>query len=393
MIKLIKNVDVYAPDHLGKKDVLIAGAKVAAIEAGIEPPANLPALEIIDGENQILVPGFIDPHVHITGGGGEGSFKTRTASIRLSQATTAGVTTLIGVLGTDGFCRHMEELVAKAKSLSEEGITCYALTGSYQVPVRTITGDIEKDLMMIDEIIGVGELAMSDHRSSQPTFEEMAKIAASARVGGILAGKAGVVNIHLGDGPRKVDLIREIVAKTELPYRQFCLTHMNRNPDLFDEGVAYAKAGGHIDYTTSTTPQFLEEGEVKCSKALKTCLDAGVAEDQITFSSDGQGSLPIFDANNEMVGLGLGSCDSLFPEVKSAVRDEGIPLETALKVVTSNPADLYRLGDKGRIKVGGDADLVFLDATELSIRSVMALGQVMVKEGEVVVFGTFEQFA
>lgn len=393
MIKLIKNADVYAPDHLGKKDILVAGSKVAAIEDSITTPANLPTLEVVDGQGQVIVPGFIDPHVHITGGGGEGGFKTRTAPIRLSQATAAGVTTLIGVLGTDGFCRSMGELVAKAKGLKEEGITCYILTGSYQVPVRVATDSIEKDLMMINEIIGVGELAMSDHRSSQPTFEEMAKIAASARVGGILSGKAGVVNIHLGNGPRKVQLIRQIVAETEIPYRQFCLTHMNRNPDLFEEGVAYARDGGFIDYTTSTTPQFLEEGEVKCSRALKTCLDRGVSPDQITFSSDGQGSLPIFDANNEMAGLGVGSCESLFPEVRNAVHEEGIALEVALKVITSNPAGLYRLGSKGRIAVGCDADLVFLDSADLSIRTVMALGQVMVKDGDVMVYGTFEKFS
>jgi beta-aspartyl-dipeptidase (metallo-type) len=393
MIKIIKNVEVYAPDHLGKKDVLIADKSVAAIKDSIEKPANLPGMEVIEGDGQLLVPGFIDPHVHISGGGGEGSFTTRTASIRLSQATTAGVTTLIGVRGTDGFCRHMEELVAKAKSLKEEGVTCYVLTGSYQVPVRSITGDIEKDLMLIEEVIGVGEIALSDHRSSQPTFDEIAKIAASARVGGILSGKSGVVNIHVGDGPRKVDLIHNIVAKTELPYRQFCLTHMNRNPDLFREGIDFAKRGGHIDYTTSTPDPILDEGTVKCSKALKACLDAGVAENHITFSSDGQGSLPIFNTNKEMIGLGIGSCESLFLEVRSAVQDEGIPLETALKVITSNPADLYRLEKKGRLSKGKDADLVFLNANDLSIRSVMAMGKQMVKDGEIVVYGTFEQFS
>ena len=393
MIKIIKNVEVYAPDRLGKKDVLLTASRIAAIEDEIPVPAGLPATEIIDGGGRLLVPGFIDPHVHITGGGGEGSFKTRTEPIRLTQATTAGVTTLIGVLGTDGFCRSMEELIAKSKGLKEEGISCYILTGSYQVPLRTATDCIEKDLMLIAEVIGVGELAMSDHRSSQPTFEEMAKIAAAARVGGILSGKAGVVNIHLGDGPRMVKLVRRVVAETEIPYRQFCLTHMGRNPDLFEEGIAFAREGGFIDYTTSTTPQILEEGEVKCSRALRACLDNGVAVEQITFSSDGQGSLPVFNADNEMIGLSVGSCESLFPEVKSAVQDENVPLETALRVITSNPADLYRLETKGRIAVGCDADLVLLDGADLSIRTVLAMGQVMVRDGRVEVYGTFEEFA
>jgi beta-aspartyl-dipeptidase (metallo-type) len=391
MITLIKHADVYTPEYLGKKDILIAGTTVAAIENHIAPPSALPTLEVIDGYGQVIVPGFIDSHVHITGGGGEGGFKTRTPSIMLSQATTAGVTTLIGVRGTDGFCRSMEALIAKAKGLNEEGISCYVLTGSYQIPVRTVTDAIENDLMLIEEIIGVGEVALSDHRSSQPTFEELTKIAGAAHVGGILSGKAGVVTIHLGDGPRGIEIVRQIVAETEIPHRQFCLTHMNRNHPLFDSGIAYAAEGGFIDLTTSTTPHFIHKGELKCSRALKKCLDSGVAVQQITFSSDGQGSLPVFDADNNMTGLGVGSCKSLYREVKSAVQDEGILLETALKVVTSNPADLYRLSGKGRITVGGDADLVFLDPADLSIRTVIALGRVMVRDGEATVFGTFEK--
>jgi len=391
MITLIKHADVYTPAYLGKKDILIAGTTVAAIENHIAPPSALPTLQVIDGYGQVIVPGFIDSHVHITGGGGEGGFKTRTPSIMLSQATTAGVTTLIGVRGTDGFCRSMEALIAKAKGLNEEGISCYVLTGSYQVPVRTVTDAIEKDLMLIEEIIGVGEVALSDHRSSQPTFEELTKIAGAARVGGILSGKAGVVTIHLGDGPRGIELVRQIVAETEIPHRQFCLTHMNRSHPLFDAGIAYAAEGGFIDLTTSTPPRFIHEGERKCSRALKKCLDSGVAIQQITFSSDGQGSLPFFDADNNMAGLGVGSCKSLYREVKSAVQDEGILLETALKVVTSNPADLYRLSGKGRIAVGGDADLVFLDPADLSIRTVIASGRVMVRDGEATVLGAFEE--
>ncbi len=391
MIKLIKNIEIYAPDHLGAYDLLIAGSKIAAIEKDIDLPPNMPAVEIIDGQQRLLVPGFVDPHVHIDGGGGEGSFATRTVPIVLSQATSAGVTTLIGVRGTDGYARAMESLLAKAKGLRLEGISCWILTGSYQIPVRTITGEIEKDLISIEEVIGVGELAMSDHRSSQPTFDELAKIAAASRVGGMLAGKSGTVNIHLGDGPRGLSLLRQIVDRTELPYRQFTPTHINRNPDLFKEGVEYALEGGLIDFTTSTTPVFLAEGEVKCSKALKHCLDRGVQADQITFSSDGQGSLPIFNADNEMTGLGVGSCASLFPEVRDAVQQEGVPLETAIRVITSSPAQTYGLSPKGQIAAGYDADLVLLDPADMSIQTVLAMGQIMVQDGQVTVHGTFEQ--
>lgn len=390
MIKIIKNVDVYSPLRLGEKDILIAGERIAAIADDIDTPVGFPAVEVIDGKGRLAVPGFIDSHVHVAGGGGEGSFKTRTPEMRLTDATLAGVTTVIGTRGTDGMTRSMEALVAKAKALREEGLSCWIYTGAYQVPVQTVTDRIESDIMMIEEIIGVGEVAISDHRSSQPTFDEIAKIAAAARVGGMLSGKAGVVNMHLGDGKRGLSLIREVIRKTEIPHKQFFPTHINRNPDLLEEGLVYAQDGGFIDFTTSTVPQFLEEGETKCSQALKMCLDRDVPVGQITFTSDGQGSLPSFDEKGELTRLFLADSASLFPEVKDAVQVEGIPLETALTVITQNPAEIFKLARKGQIKAGVDADIVLLDPEDLAISAVMAMGRVMVEDGHAVVKGTFD---
>ena len=390
MINILKNVDVFSPLHLGKKDILIAGERVAAVADDIDAPIGLPAVEVIDGKGRLAVPGFIDSHVHIAGGGGEAGFKTRTPEMRLTDATLAGVTTVIGTRGTDGMARSMEALVAKAKALREEGISCWIYTGAYQVPVQTITGRIESDIMMIEEIIGVGEVAISDHRSSQPTFDEIAKIAAAARVGGMLAGKAGVVNMHLGDGKSGLSLIREVIRKTEIPLKQFVPTHINRNPDLLEEGLVYAREGGYIDFTTSTVPQFIEEGETKCSRAFKMCLDRDIPAGQITFTSDGQGSLPSFDENGEVTRLFLANSASLFSEVRDAVQIEDIPLETALMVITHNPAEIFKLARKGEIKAGADADIVLLNPADLSISAVMAMGRVMVEDGQAVVKGTFD---
>ena len=212
MLKLIKNVNVYAPENLGIKDVLIASDKICKISDEIKFESNVD-VEIIDGTDKLLFPGFIDSHVHILGGGGEGGFKTRTPEIMLTDITTGGVTTVVGTLGTDGTTRNMASLLAKANGLEEEGITTYIYTGSYQIPVKTLTNSIMDDLILIDKIVGVGELAVSDHRSSQPTFDELAKIAAQTRVGAMLSGKVGIVNVHMGDSKRMLDLIEESIEK------------------------------------------------------------------------------------------------------------------------------------------------------------------------------------
>ncbi|MBC9704322.1 MULTISPECIES: beta-aspartyl-peptidase [Enterococcus] len=392
-MKLIRQIEVYAPDYLGKLDVLLAGNKIIALEENITGGYSELEVEEISGEGKLLTPGFIDCHFHILGGGGEGGFQNRTPEVTLSQLTSAGVTTVVGCLGTDGEGRDMTALISKAKGLEAEGITTFVYEGSYRLPVKTVTDSIIKDFLTIDKIIGIGEIAVSDHRSSQPTFEEFARATADARVGGMLSGKAGIVNVHLGGGTRKLELLKKVVEETEIPISQFLPTHANRTQELLDACIEFAKNGGTIDFTASEDPDFWEktDGEVRFSKALKQLLDAGVALDNFTMTSDGQGSLPYFDENNHFIGMGVGSARSLLVGIKEAVQKENIPLEIALRAITTNPARILKLEGKGQIQVGNDADLCILDKETLTIDSVIAKGQIMVKEQEVKVWGTFEK--
>ncbi len=384
---LIKNAEVYSPDFLGKKDVLLGGKIILAIEDSIDFPNNS-VCEVIDAKGLKLTPGFIDAHVHIAGAGGEGGPATRTPELQLSMLIDGGVTTVIGCLGTDGITRSVESVLMKAKGLRAEGVSAWIYTGAYQIPTPTITGEVGRDIALIDEVIGVGEVAISDHRSSFPTTEELIRITEHARVGGMLGGKAGIINIHMGDAKNPFQPIHNAVAKSELNYKQFYPTHCNRNDYIFEDAKEYGKKGW-VDITTSSYPYF-PQYEIKPSKCIKLLTDAGVPLEHITFTSDACGSLPDFDpVTGELKQLEMGLPSANLREVVDAVKDENIPLEMTLKVVTSNPADALKLKQKGRVAVGKDADVLLFD-DDMKIKHMIAMGEFMSKDYKAIKKGSYE---
>ncbi len=386
MFTLIRGGTLYGPEKMGIRDILIVGRTIAKISEKINLPDEFKA-QTISAQGKLITPGFIDFHVHLLGGGGEGGPRTRTPEITLSKITRAGVTTVVGCLGTDDVSRRVETLLAKAMELEEEGISTYIYCGSYQFPPLTITGSVRKDIALIPKIIGVGEVAISDHRSSQPTFEELCRLAAEARVGGLLGGKAGLVHLHVGSGPGRLDLIIRIVKETEIPISQFLPTHLTRTETLLREAIRFARMGGNIDFTVKGLElQF----PLATTRALKMTLDEGVSIDQITLSSDSNGSMPIFDDRGRLLRLAVGEIKNLYLEFKELVK-EGFSLEEILKLITINPArragiDRY----KGSLEEGKDADLLILNK-DLEIESVIAKGQMMVGQGKALVKGTFEE--
>ncbi|NVK37906.1 MAG: beta-aspartyl-peptidase [Gammaproteobacteria bacterium] len=380
MFTLIKNAQVYAPNHLGVCDVLITDGRIAHIDTDIEISAGS-LLKTVDADGRILVPGFVDTLVHITGGGGEGGFNTRTPELDFKDAIAAGVTTMIGALGTDATTRTLGDLYGKTQALNVDGLNCFMYTGSYELPAKTITGSVREDIIYIDPVIGVGEVAISDHRGSQPTEHELARLAADSRVGGLLSGKSGVVMIHVGANQDKLDILHRVQEEFEVGLNHFYPTHVNRSQALLESGSLFAKQGGTIDLTASTNDHLIAMGDIRASDGLRYLLEDGCPANRITFSSDAQGSLPHFDANGRLDGLDIGSISSLHEELVRAVKELNIPLVTALACITKNPAKVTGLYKKGEIKVGCDADLNLLDPNTLAVDSVMSRGKWLQFEG------------
>ena len=387
LLLLLRNADVYAPEALGRRHLLIGGGKI--LWMGDAEPAWPDALgiEIIDLDGARLIPGFIDGHVHVTGGGGEAGYASRVPAPLLSRYTSAGVTSVIGLLGTDDISRGPAELLSHVYGLREQGLSAWAYCGGYHVPPTTLTGSVRGDIVFIEPVVGVGELALSDHRSSQPTLDELLRIGAEAHVAGLMTGKAGIVHLHLGDGARGLELIRQALDTSELPVRVFQPTHVNRKKALFEEALALAKRGCHVDITAFP----VEEGEDAwpAAEALVRYLDSGAPPQRVTISSDAGGCLPCFDEHGRVCGMDVGHSGALLDTLNELVA-RGLPLERALPAFTSNVADLLRLPGKGRIAVGGDADLVALDAGGKA-HQVLVRGVPHVRDGAPVRRGMFER--
>ena len=377
MIKLIKNIRVFRDGAWKPSELLIADKRIAAVDDRLD--CRLPGLEILDGRGMRAIPGYIDQHVHITGGGGEGGFSNQVPPLRFSAPVKAGVTTLVGLLGTDGTTRSVESLVAKTKAFREQGLTCFCLTGAYEYPSPTVTGSVRRDIVLIEECIGV-KIAICDHRSATITREELTRLASDAHQAGILSGKPGIVHLHTGSGRDQLNILFDVLEHSEVPISTFRPTHL---AGKIDQAIRFANMGGFIDITCD--PDNMEKRCAIIRRALKEC-PAG----SVTLSTDGNGSMPVWNEKKEMIGIGAGKISALHDTVRGLVRCENLPLEEAILPATVNPAKALGLaGKKGVLTPGADADILLLDEN-LNIDTTIALGRVLLREGRMQVFCSFE---
>jgi beta-aspartyl-dipeptidase (metallo-type) len=368
MLTLIENGDVYAPEHLGKKSILLVDGKIGMVGDVDRRAVEDVGLEVgvIDASGCLVCPGFIDPHQHLLGGSGESGFASQTPEIHLSEIVRAGITTVVGTLGVDTTMKTMPGLLAKVKALKEEGLTAYLWSGGYDVPPTSIMKTVREDMMFIDEVIGAGEIAIADERATEPVIHELARIVTDTHVGGKLSKKAGVTHFHVGPGKRRMKCLEELIACDQYEIDPCWLypTHVERTAALMRDAIALTKQGCHVDID-------VQEGDL--SKWVAFYTDHGGDLTRLTVSSDASQKGP----------------DTLFEQIRKCARGRRLPLAKLLALVTKNTATVLGLSKKGRLEVGADGDIVVMEKDGFELAHVLAHGKRMVTDGSVVVTEEF----
>ena len=378
----IRNATVFAPQELGKQDVLCWGGRIVSVGNDLRPP-QFANPDVADAKGQILLPGLIDAHIHIMGASGSGGPAERSSDLPLSRITSAGVTTVASPLGTDSISRTLHGLLMRAKAATDEGIDAYVYTGGWTNPVPTFTGDPQSDVVFLDRVLGI-KVAIAEASAPPLSVQELAHLAHASIIGGRLAGKNSVLHAHIGDRSEGLQPLREAASLTGLPLDRFVATHINRNATLHRQALDFAKAGGSIDFTSQVHATHGSGSAIPPSLAILQALDDGVPPDRITLSSDSGGTYPRLDGS----GLYMADPSSVF-QTLSEIVNQGRSWCEAAAFSTLNPARLLGLAHKGRIAEEADADLLLLDENG-RIDKLWSRGRLMVSEGKPIVHSHFE---
>ncbi|MBQ7442079.1 MAG: beta-aspartyl-peptidase [Prevotella sp.] len=380
MLTLIKNIHLHTPEDKGLQQLLISGEKIIAI--GEELHISGMKLNVVDAQGLHAMPGLIDQHVHIIGGGGQTGYFSLAPEVPLSRLIATGTTTVVGLLGTDGFVKTLPQLYAKTKALCQDGISAYMLTGYYGLPTPTITSSIAEDLIYLDRCIGC-KIAMSDDRSSHPTKQELLRIIQQVRLGGFTSAKGGIMHVHLGALPTGIDLLLEIAREYPSLISYISPTHMGRTHELFLQAIDFARLGGMIDISTGGTKY--------CEPYLSVLegLEAGIDIHQMTFSSDGNAGVRRRNAETGEDTYLVAPLHKNLEQVICLIREADLSPADAFSLITTNPARNMHLTGKGCIVEGGDADITLFD-DQWKLQGVWARGVEMMRDGIVLKKGNFE---
>jgi dihydropyrimidinase len=405
--KLLKSGTLVSASEIIRADLMIAGERIEAI--GVDLPDE--DCELIDASGKFILPGGVDPHVHLD----LPMFDTVSSDDHYSghkAAAFGGTTTVIDFIPQDfpslheavdvwhakadpkaaiDFAFHMNitrlnpEIEAQIPNLLKEGITSLKVFTAYNGRLRLQDGEIFKVMrigaehgmlpmlhaengdvieILTAEALAAGHSTPEWHAHTRPAWGAVESVLR----GIALAQQAGsplyVVHVNTGGGMEQIRYARDqglpIMGETCPQYLFFNLEHLRRK-----DGAKWI----------CSPPMRSEQDNLMLWQGLSEGVFQSVGTDHCPFFFDGTRAIEYEGAEISIPGKELGKDDfTKIPNGLPGVGDrlpvlwtEGvgsgrISMNEFVALTSTNPAKIFGLyPKKGALLPGSDADIVVWD--------------------------------
>lgn len=386
MSLLIKNARVVDPASGtdGLMDVLVEGGKIAEMGQGIpeskSPP--LPGGRVIDATGNLLVPGLIDMHCHLREPGLEYKETIESGSRAAAAGGYTSLACMANTLPVNDNRAVTEYILRQAR---EKACT-------HIFPIGAVTKELKgESLAEIGELKEAGVVALSDDGKPLMNAGLLRRALEYARGFGLtiishcedlnLTGQGvmneGFVSTTLGlrgipNAAEEVMVLRDI-ALAELTGASLHVAHVSAAGSV--RAIRQAKARG-VKVTAETAPHYFiltdeavrgYDPNTKMNPPLRTRKDvaaviAGLKDgtlDAIATDHAPQTAIEK-DVEFDYAASGIIGLETALPLTLRLMQEGHLTLMEAIDKLTLKPAHLLGL-DKGRLKVGADADLTLID--------------------------------
>jgi len=383
---LIRGATLVSSEGEQRGDVAVVDGKIAAIGADIGGAAA----QVFQAEHHFVLPGYIDAHVHLNEPGREDweGFATGTAAL-----AAGGCTCFVDMPLNSTPVLDAASFRAKAEALTRNSRLDGAIWGGLTpLNLDRMTELAECGVIGFKAFMSNSGMADFPHSDLKTLREGMAQAAALRLPVAVhaeddamtsrLAAQAQAegrcsVRDYLDSRPIAAELkaIGDALAIARDTECALHIVHVSSAAGL--RLIAEARRAG-VDVSAETCPHYLllEENDVirlgapaKCAPPLRSAAERellwqALAEGLVdTIGSDHSPSPPGMKLGENFFTIwgGIAGAQHNYPLLVEEALRRKVPLSLIARQTSLNVARRFRLGNKGDIRVGWDADLVVVD--------------------------------
>ncbi|MER7151734.1 N-acetylglucosamine-6-phosphate deacetylase [Streptomyces lydicus] len=371
---------------VGSGRITVEGGRIAGVHSrDVDPVEGGDAAGVVDLTGHLIVPGFVDMHVH---GGGGGSFSSADPGECMTVVEThrrRGTTSMVASTVTGELTELARQAAVLAELVQQGELAGIHFEGPFISPQRC--GAHQPGLLRDPDPVDVRKLVDAAHGTAvmMTVAPELPGGLASVR----LLAEAGVI-AAIGHTDSSYDATREAIDAGAT-----VATHLfNAMPPLGHRAPGPVAA---LLEDERITVELINDGTHLHPAVLQLAVrEAGAG--RVAFITDAMGAAGMSDgmyplgpmrvevrdgvariSEGPTAGSIAGSTLTLDRAFKRAVTLDGLTVDQAVQVLSANPARLLGIDDRvGSLEVGKDADLVVLDAA-WDVVGVMRRGEWVVR--------------